>query len=65
MAESSKLDILDTLDNAVSMLQFLTDIAPALAEGRQTCGISEAGSGGLALILEHINNTINQARELI
>lgn len=65
MADRAKLEALDTLDHAVAMLQFLTDVTPALAHDSSIGGISETGSFGLCLILEHVSNTINQARELI
>ena len=65
MATISDSNALDLLDQAASMLQFLADIAPALTGDGQHTGLNANSAFGLGLFLDHINTTIDQAKELI
>ena len=63
--QNDRLAAADLLDNVADILSFVMDVSPALAEGNRHAGLSANGATGLALILEHVNSTIQQARLLI
>lgn len=51
----------DLLVNACSVVTFLRELAPYLAEGHGNLSISEDGANGLSLILFTVEETINAA----
>ena len=56
----------DLLDQAMLMLDFLIDVAPAMAnDGNHSQGLVENSVNGLGLIFRHIQQTIDHARGLI
>lgn len=56
----------DLLDQAASMLAFLMDVAPGMSVAcGHTCGLNDASAYGLTLFIDHIKNTVDQARRLI
>lgn len=65
MASTTQLRVLDTLDDAVAMLQFLAEVVPELAHDGHMGGLSETGANGLALFVDHVNLTVQKARELL
>ena len=55
----------DLLDQAAAMMEFMVEVAPLLAVDSEIRGISDQSAFGMSLIFRHIQDTIDQARELI